>query len=167
MAGGLKWDGPSATKAVRSEASGRIRAACVYLSSAVKADITQPGTLRYHPRTKKGKPSKSQRTIYNFTHSRPGNPPYKQTGHLRRSIAWEASGLRGRVGSNLKYARYLELGTRTMAARPFLRAALAKHRATIAAILAGKLGAGQAPAIGGFQFRSGHFGAGARKAGFA
>ena len=53
--------------------------------------------------------------------SRPGQPPHKQTGRLRASIAWEMVGDdKARVGTNVKYGRYLELGTRRMAVRPWL-----------------------------------------------
>ncbi len=41
-----------------------------------------------------------------------------------------------RVGSNVEYAKYLELGTRRMAARPWLRPALAQSKAKIAALFA-------------------------------
>jgi HK97 gp10 family phage protein len=53
--------------------------------------------------------------------SRPGSPPHKQTGRLRASIAWELVGDdRARVGTNVKYGRYLELGTSRMSPRPWL-----------------------------------------------
>jgi len=52
------------------------------------------------------------------------------TGRLRSSIANElgrdSKGLVARVGTNVEYAPYLELGTRRMSARPFLRPALAQ-----------------------------------------
>lgn len=50
------------------------------------------------------------------------------TGRLRASIAWEmasdASGPVAIVGTNVEYAPFVELGTRYMAAQPFLRPAL-------------------------------------------
>ena len=138
---------------------------------AVKKDISQAGTLRYNPVSRKGKVSKSRKTIYNFTHSAPGNPPYKQQGHLRRSIAWEivnrGEAITARVGTNLLYGRYLELGTRRMKARPFLRRALAQHQAAIRRIVAGN--AAGANLLGSFasnQSRAGIIGRGGRKAGF-
>jgi hypothetical protein len=157
--------------AFAEDVSRRVRAASIYLAGQIKADISQPGTLRYHPLGKGGKPKKSQKTVYNFTHSRPGNPPYKQTGELRRSIGWElrALGLIGRVGSNIRtpaYPLYLELGTRRMAPRPYLRAALVKHQAALAAILTKSAAAGTLPPVRSNQFRSGHYGKGARAAGY-
>lgn len=52
------------------------------------------------------------------------------TGRLRASITHEVEDHRaelevvGRVGTNVEYAIYQELGTRFMSARPFLRPAL-------------------------------------------
>lgn len=50
------------------------------------------------------------------------------TGRLRasitRAIEHDAQGLVGIVGTNVEYAPYVELGTRRMRARPFLRPAL-------------------------------------------
>lgn len=149
----------------------RTRAAAVYLVSAVKADVSQPGTLRYHPRRAGGKFSKtkSQKTVYNFTHSRPGNPPYKQKGNLRASISYEILGLVARVGSNIKrpdYPLYLELGTRRMASRSYLRRGVRIHRAALVAILTKNIPSGGLPPIKSYQFRSGHFGRGAASAGW-
>lgn len=52
-----------------------------------------------------------------------------RTGRLRSSITTTAPFRRGRhlvvvVGSNVKYAKYVEQGTRYMKARPYLRPAL-------------------------------------------
>lgn len=51
------------------------------------------------------------------------------TGRLRSSITHEVSvrgdEVIGRIGTNVNYAPYIELGTRFMAARSFLRSALA------------------------------------------
>lgn len=50
------------------------------------------------------------------------------TGRLKSSINWrlahDSQGLAGIVGTNVEYAAYVELGTRYMAARSFLRRAL-------------------------------------------
>ena len=162
----LNWNGEQAQAAIERMMSRRIGQACGYLEKVVKADISQTGTLRYHPLTKKGKRSKTAKTIYNFTHSVPGNPPYKQTGHLRRSITHEVSKLIGRVGTNLLYGRYLELGTRRMAARPYLRRALIQTTFTLRRIIGGTIRPGELPAIRSNQYRSGVLGAGARKAGY-
>lgn len=69
--------------------------------------------------------------------SKPGEVPAIDTGVLRASINHEvfedASGVVGFVGveSAVKYGLWLELGTRRMKARPFLRPALIRTRAAI------------------------------------
>ena len=78
--------------------------------------------------------------IYGARRSTPGDPPYKQTGRLRSSITHEmitdGQGAIARIGTNLKYGLYLELGTRRMAARPYLRRALDETRDEIRALFA-------------------------------
>ena len=54
------------------------------------------------------------------------------TGRLRSSIQTTSprstgTGLSVRIGSNVNYARYVELGTRRMRARPYLRPALSQE----------------------------------------
>ena len=77
--------------------------------------------------------------------SAPGDPPFVQTGMLRRSITWDAPAKLVRlVGSALKpqgnsssYALCLEYGTNKMAARPYLRPALARCKAKLFQIISG------------------------------
>lgn len=52
--------------------------------------------------------------------SRPGKPPKRVTATLQKSYNWSRVGLKGRLGSPLKYAKFLELGTARMAKRPHL-----------------------------------------------
>ena len=54
------------------------------------------------------------------------------TGNLRDSITHTAGEDQGRVGTNVEYAPYVELGTRKMAAQPYLRPAADKNRARVA-----------------------------------
>jgi hypothetical protein len=84
------------------------------------------------------KPSRGRR-IYGAQRSKPGEAPRKQTGHLRRSVTYEVIGQSGRVGTNLLYGMWLELGTRLMKARPWLRRALEECKAQILAILTAPL----------------------------
>lgn len=84
------------------------------------------------------RPRKGSR-IYGATRSQPGEPPRKQTGRLRASVAYEVDpeAMSARVGTNVKYGKYLELGTkRGIAPRPWLRRALAESMDTIRAMLA-------------------------------
>lgn len=73
--------------------------------------------------------------------SAPGEPPHLRTGTLRRSIDHETLRLGNRefvgrvgpTGAAAKYGTYLELGTRKMAPRPYLRPALDSQRKQIVA----------------------------------
>lgn len=62
-----------------------------------------------------------------------GGGPNVRTGRLRSSISTvlgvDELGLYCDIGSNVEYAGYVELGTRYMHARPFLRPALEAARA--------------------------------------
>lgn len=71
--------------------------------------------------------------------SQPGNPPHKQTGTLQRSIVteYDAKTMQAKIGpsNQLKYARALELGTPTLAPRPYMRPALAITQEKIVALI--------------------------------
>ena len=72
-----------------------------------------------------------------ITHSKPGEPPFVQTGTLRSNVVYDVPSLQkgkeiiGKVGVRdiVPYARALEYGynARNLKARPYLRPALAKH----------------------------------------
>ena len=69
--------------------------------------------------------------------SKPGESPHARTGHGRSSIVFEFNGSqvdpRVRVGvrKNAIYMAYLELGTRRVRPRPWLKSMLDRHRATL------------------------------------
>lgn len=58
--------------------------------------------------------------------SAPGDPPNTDRGRLVQSIKFDFKdgGLTGRIGTNLKYGKFLEFGTKVMAARPWLSTAV-------------------------------------------
>lgn len=64
-----------------------------------------------------------QRAIYDTSPSE----SYVRTGDLGRSISTSYDGKGACVGTNLEYAPYNELGTYKMAARPFIKPAVADH----------------------------------------
>lgn len=68
--------------------------------------------------------------------SRPGSPPHKQTGRLRMGINWSLKDDGTvHVNSSVKYGKYLDFGTRRMAARPWLTRAFNDMRGEIRSIL--------------------------------
>lgn len=70
--------------------------------------------------------------------SSPGDPPNTDTGRAVQSIKmdFKNSGLRGRVGTNLKYLRALEFGTKNISPRPWLSAAVKEAAKDVAEIFA-------------------------------
>ena len=141
MAGKLEWHGEREQARIRNEMILRIIACCKLLTSHAKQLLSIPGTsksVRGSKRNSKGQFVKgSGKKVYGTNPSAPGDPPHKQLGHLRRSVTYETEtdGLTGRVGTNLLYGLWLELGTRLMAARPWLRRALGDCREQVKALL--------------------------------
>lgn len=71
-------------------------------------------------------PTAGRRGARNIS-SAPGEAPAVQYGDLIRSVQWEKAGTFIRhVGSNLPRALWLEMGTKKIQARPFLRPAYTK-----------------------------------------
>ena len=125
----ITWKGDKLLKKFEKNLERGIRVASSFLRKQVVRAINVPfrsrggETIRHNP-TRRGTPSK------------PGEPPRVDTGQLRRSIFMivRKTGkgrVVGFVGTTLKYGKYLEYGTRRMAARPYLRTTLAKHRKRI------------------------------------
>jgi hypothetical protein len=64
--------------------------------------------------------------------SLPGEPPNRDTGHLDTNIeAYRTGPLKAEVRSQAGYAVPLEMGTRKMAERPYMRPATKRARARI------------------------------------
>jgi HK97 gp10 family phage protein len=58
------------------------------------------------------------------------------TGNLRNSITHEVEGKEAKVGTNVEYAPFVELGTVKMAAQPYLNPALEMNKGNIQRIFA-------------------------------
>jgi phage gpG-like protein len=127
MPSDLKWHGNACQKRLAAELKRRLQAAAM----VVQSHATQLIGVESAARRGKGK---RRKLIYGANPSKPGEPPHKQTGRLLGSITREVHDTYARVGTNVKYGRWLELGTRFMAARPWLRRALAEKTAEIKAI---------------------------------
>ena len=77
---------------------------------------------------------------YTHTAAEEGSAPNTDTGTLVKSIRTEIKPNGIFVGSTLKYAGWLEFGTRQMGARPWLNPALEKNRENIFKIFKIKVG---------------------------
>jgi phage gpG-like protein len=134
----VEWHGDAALQHVRSKAAAWIRRACITVARRAKELLSVAGTAVRSGvgRDRKGRFKGSR--ITGAVRSQPGEPPRKQTGRLRASVTYEVdeATLSGRVGTNVDYGRYLELGTkRGIAPRPWLRRALAECQSQILGFL--------------------------------
>ncbi|MFA5761722.1 MAG: HK97-gp10 family putative phage morphogenesis protein [Dehalococcoidales bacterium] len=113
----LKWYGDDVYKKIHNEQKKRVRQAAIFLESYIKKSFgTSP--------------------------SSPGEPPGVDTGRLRNSITHEIEealwDIIGRVGTNVEYGKWLELGTKDMSPRPYLRRAIEENKQELVNILVGK-----------------------------
>jgi hypothetical protein len=124
-----KWEGDEARRLIRAGVVRNLHAAAILIKGHAKRLLSVAGTA---PGPEGGA------RIYGAHPSAPGEPPRKQTGRLRASVAHEVdpTSLTARVGTNLKYGRWLELGTNRLAARPWLRRALNETRPAVRRLLA-------------------------------
>lgn len=141
MPANLKWNGDRFIRLLKAELRRRVSACCHAVANRARELLSVEGTGKRtrRVRDKNNKLRQSRKLVYNANPSKPGEPPHVQTGRLRGSVAVEVqegfTGPVGRVGTNVKYGRWLELATRLMAARPWLRRALQERAAVIKAIM--------------------------------
>jgi HK97 gp10 family phage protein len=96
-----------------------------------RANAVKESTLRLHEEAVKivsanegGSSAVRYGPKRNVSVSKPGDPPHTDTGRLRQSIKFNYKDGIGQVGSNLKYAAWLEFGTEDMRPRPWLSTAV-------------------------------------------
>lgn len=112
----LEWDMRGARVYLRDRAREFILRLCLLTVRRAKELLSVPGTglvkgTRVGP----------------VVHSRPGEPPFKQTGRGRASVTYEfdPEAMEGRAGTNVEYMAHLERGTkRGILPRPWLRPAV-------------------------------------------
>lgn len=123
---------------VRRQAVARVTAAAVHLVNRIKENISIPSRTVTYKQTHGGK-TKKVLGARGSNRSKPGEFPHKDYGTLRASITCDVQEqgdkVVARIGSPLKYSLYLELGTRKMAARPFLRRTLKEEAESIRQII--------------------------------
>lgn len=111
----VKWHGREYIRQTERTAEQKLSSFCDRICTDIKRDMTKP---------KSGKQGKQT------TASAPGESPARQTGHLVGSITHKRIGkMREKLGTSIPYGLYLELSTKKMAARPWLRPALSRARA--------------------------------------
>jgi len=112
----VTWHGDAVLKLFKSKAARQVRAASIFLMMDIKRDLNRT----------QGPPGAAE-----------GEVPRWRTRQLHDSMTWEVVGLRGRVGPDHtnEYGIYQELGTSTLAPRPFMRPGLARNRARLLKIM--------------------------------
>jgi hypothetical protein len=152
---GLEWHGDDFKKWIAGEMRLRLAAASeVVKSRAVRLlsvsvwELSKVDYVRVHRRIKGRNTTTIQvKKSYDLVRSKPGEPPRAETSTLRKSVHYEVlyTELRARVGTNVKYGLYLQLGVRSkrrgakgrwrIAPRPWLDVALRIEQARVTRIL--------------------------------
>ncbi len=139
MAGRINWYGDVAGRRLESAAAAAIQRAGLLLMTRARllASVPAKRIRRRRGRGTSAGPRGSQYT--QFVASRPGQPPALRTGFGRRNIDMEflAARLVARIGArrNADYMSYLEVGTRRIAPRPWLKPAIDQTRGAIMSLL--------------------------------
>lgn len=117
----VNWHGEEAMDDVRLVVWKSVQKAVVFLWEKVQEALDVPNTgVRVKRLFRRG-----SYTVYPDP-SKPGEPPRKRTGYGQRNVLYSLDQREGtgRVGvsANAEYMAYLEVGTRRVAARPWLMA---------------------------------------------
>lgn len=140
MALELSWHGREFEQHLRQATAQGLNRAATFLHAECRREVSKPNSGK-RVKVKKQTPggNKRSRTIYPNP-SKPGEPPKLRTGFGQRNIVkeFDAASMEARVGvtANAMYMFYLEVGTRTIARRPWLMATLLKHMNTIGKLAA-------------------------------
>ncbi len=134
------WFGEKFKRDLAAEERRRLERAAMVVEREAKRLLSVSGTgTRGKGGVIKRAVKTAKKKIYGAFPSAPGEPPHKQTGELRRSVAHEvlASVARqiARVGTNRPWGKYLQLGTRFIKPRPWLDVALKNTTGTVKSIL--------------------------------
>ncbi len=100
---------------------GAIQATAFDIEANARLSIADQSHGKTYVKTSQGGKNKIAHTA-----SKAGDAPNTDTGTLIKNTKAEVSGLSAEVTANTTYAESLELGTKNMAARPFLMPALQK-----------------------------------------
>lgn len=140
MASYTRWYGPEVYTKIQQRERQRMERAVRHLRNSIVRSISIKGP----PPSAPGEPPHIGAPPPRKKRRKAGSPAGRRYlgGNLRRSIATEVlyrgTMIIGRVGTNVRYAPFLELGTSRMAARPFLVPALRRERRVIARLLVGQ-----------------------------
>lgn len=140
-----KWNLKAVLDQTEAQAARGLGRAAQYLTKRIKENVSRPGvkaTTPFGSTHVMGKRVMRGTTGGDIVRiSRPGEPPRLRTGIFRASIRAEmvegSRGLAYKVGSDLQQAASLELGSRNMKPRPYLRSTLAQEGSEMKAVFMG------------------------------
>lgn len=116
----LVWHGDAVIAQLKGELARKLDLVGRYLRDRTREELSRKQPTRGAATRKRG-----------LDPSQPGEFPKMVTGHLRRNVVTEQEqmpeGPVQRVGTNVVYGKFLELGTSRMLARPWLSQSLQKH----------------------------------------
>lgn len=131
MAKNFRWYGAKVKRKVKAGMGKNVRRAAEMLASDIRGKFPASGAVG----TLSGGGDKKNA-------SAAGGIPHVQTAHLKRNIGVDMKGkTTARVGTGIGsrqsvgYALWLEYGTRSMAARPFLRPGLKRNHRKIMRVM--------------------------------
>ena len=127
---GMKWNGKEAIRLIDLEAGKRVDGALRFVRDKAKIKVSRSQPTIIHGKSE-------GRSRKGLDPSKPGEPPKKVTGSLRLRIRKEFDKklIEGRVGvdKTVPHGKHLELGTRNMDPRPWLRPTLTENAAELRA----------------------------------
>ncbi len=126
------WFGPQVKFAMRKKAGLRVEAAARFLRDYIKVKLSRTQAYKIYGKA-------AGRSRKGLAPSAPGEYPKKLTSNLRKNIQMEMdfSTLSARVGTNVVYGKFLELGTKNMRRRPWLSRGLREAAPAMRRILSG------------------------------
>lgn len=131
----IKWRSREVQRKVDSAVEKGLDRLAIQVMTTAKESMSTPKHGKDYRQTAGGKPlAPGKRKKFGYWRNRssaPYEPPAVQQGALQKSIHWKRTKKLERwVGTNISqapYGLYLEVGTRNMIERPYLRPALYKH----------------------------------------
>lgn len=135
----IHWYGDQIGARLNRSARSAVRHAGSLLTTRARLIANIPAKRIRSRRTRATAGGKAGSQYTRFVPSKPGQPPALRTGFGRRNIDMEVrdNGLKVRIGvrTAAKYMSYLEVGTKRVRPRPWLRPAFDQTRAAIEVIL--------------------------------
>lgn len=135
MTKGFKWDGKKILKKIEVRTERALEKVAILTENSAKLSMTEAKSGKPVP---PGQGSRGGHPWQKRQRSAKGEAPAVQTGQLRGSVTHvKPRALVRHVGTNVKHGKHTEYGTRTMAARPWLRPAWEKNKGKLAKFLKG------------------------------